>query len=29
MTVKITTPFTKEQASKLRAGDIVSITGTI
>ena len=29
MTVKITTPFTKEEAAKLRAGDIVAITGTI
>ena len=29
MNINITTPFTKEMASKLKAGDIVSLTGTI
>jgi len=29
MAIKITTPFTKEDAQKLKAGDIVEITGTI
>ncbi len=29
MRIKITTPFTREKAKSLRAGDIVEITGTI
>lgn len=29
MTIKVTTPLTKEKSSALRAGDIVAITGTI
>lgn len=29
MEIKVTAPLTKEYASKLKAGDIVKITGTI
>ena len=29
MEIKVTAPLTKEEASKLKSGDIVKITGTI